>query len=43
MYGLRIDCASPTAIPPNIVTQSDRSRPISAAASDEITRNVSAE
>ena len=40
-YGAKIACASPTARPPTSVTQSDYSRPISAA-SAAITRKVSA-
>src|SRR5580765_3972164 len=41
-YGASTACTTPTVMPPAIVTQSDRRRPISAAASDEITRKVSA-
>ena len=41
-YGVSTACASPTVSPPRSVAVSERSRPISAAASDEMTRNVNA-
>ena len=41
-YGVRTDWASPTAMPPNSVIHNDRRRPISAAASDAMTRKVRA-
>ena len=43
LYGVFIVSTNPTWWPPNCVTHNYSRRPFSAAANDEITRNVSAE